>query len=91
MRVASLSTGMLDIRTDKGNKQAVTFGDFDFLFSVGGTAGSALNVFFFAQEAPSRAKNTASALCCLTLASKLLIKPRNPEGTQKVKEQIKKK
>lgn len=46
MTVASLSTGMLDIRTDKGNKQAVTFGDLDFLFSVGRSARNALNAFF---------------------------------------------
>lgn len=55
MRVTSLSAGMLDIRADEGNKQAVTFGDFDFLFSVGRSARNALNASsFFAQEAPSR-------------------------------------
>lgn len=41
MRVTSLSAGMLDIRADEGNKQAVTFADFDFLSSVGRSAENA--------------------------------------------------
>lgn len=67
MRVTSLSAGMLDIRADEGNKQAVTFGDFDFLFSVGRSARNALNAssFFCAGGPFKTAGKTQLALCAV--------------------------
>lgn len=94
MRVTSLSAGMLDIRADEGNKQAVTFADSDFLFSVGRSARNVLNVFFFFLffvQAPSREPEKHSYRFVLSDAREQAFDKteKHRRYSLKVKEQIK--